>query len=54
MIIDKRFLRQELFGIRIISTEMDPIFIYYNNLKFAKNKQFVLEFDDENLLQKVI
>ena len=32
---------------------MDPIFIYYNNLKFAKNKQFTLEFSNEDLLQGI-
>ena len=33
---------------------MDPFFIYYNNLKFAENKQFTLEFSDEDLLQGII
>ena len=33
---------------------MDPFFIYYNNLKFAENKQFTLEFSDEDLLQEII
>ena len=33
---------------------MDPFFIYYNNLKFAENKQFTLEFIDEGLLQGII
>ena len=33
---------------------MDPIFIYYNNLKFAENKQFTLEFSDEDLVQGII
>ena len=33
---------------------MDPIIIYYNNLKFAENKQFTLEFRDEDLLQGII
>ena len=33
---------------------MDPFFIYYNNLKFAENKQFTLEFSDEGLLQGII
>ena len=33
---------------------MDPFFIYYNNVKFAENKQFTLEFSDEDLLQEII
>ena len=33
---------------------MYPIFIYYNNLKFAENRQFTLEFSDEGLLQEII
>ena len=33
---------------------MDPIFIYYNNLKFAENKQFTSEFIDEDLLEGII
>ena len=32
---------------------MDLIFIYYNNLKFAENKQFTLEFSNEDLLQGI-
>ena len=32
---------------------MDTIFIYYKNLKFAENKQFTLEFSDEDLLQEI-
>ena len=33
---------------------MNPIFIYYNNLKFAENMQFTLEFRDNDLLQGII
>ena len=33
---------------------MDPIFIYYNNLKFAENKKFTLEFSDRDILQGII
>ena len=33
---------------------MDPIFIYYSNLKLSENKQFTLEFSDEDLLQGII
>ena len=33
---------------------MDPIFIYYNNLILAENKQFTLEFSDEDLLQGIV
>ena len=33
---------------------MDPIFIYYNNLKLAENKQFTLEFSDKDLLQGIV
>ena len=33
---------------------MDPIFIYYNNLKFAENKKFTLEFSDGDILQGII
>ena len=33
---------------------MDPIFIYYNNLKLAENKQFTLEFSDKDLLQAIV
>ena len=33
---------------------MDPIFIYYNNLIFAENKAFTLEFSDEDLLQGIV
>ena len=29
---------------------MDPIFIYYNNLKFAKNKPLTLEFSNGDAL----
>ena len=29
---------------------MDPIFIYYNNLKFAENKQLTLEFSNGDAL----
>ena len=42
-IIDKRFLRQENFlHSKTNSHKMDPIFIYYRNLKFADNKKFAL------------
>ena len=33
---------------------MDPIFIYYNNLKLAENKKFTLEFSDKDLLQGIV
>ena len=33
---------------------MDPIFIYYNNLILAENKQFTLEFSDEDLRQGIV
>ena len=33
---------------------MNPIFIYYDNLKFTENKQFTLEFSDEDLFQGII
>ena len=33
---------------------MDPTFIYYNDLKFAENKQFTLEFKDDDLLLEII
>ena len=33
---------------------MDPIFIYYNNLKFAENKKFTLEFSDGGMLEGII
>ena len=32
---------------------MDPIFIYYSNLKFAENKKFTLEFSNEDLFQGI-
>lgn len=49
-IINKRFLRQELFALKNQFTYMDPIFIYYNNLKFAKNKPLTLEFSNGDAL----
>ena len=33
---------------------MGRIFIYYNNLKFAENQQFTLEFSNGDLLQGII
>ena len=33
---------------------MEPVFIYYNNLSFAQNKEFTLEFSNSNLLEGVI
>ena len=33
---------------------MDPIFIYYNNLKFAENIKFTLEFSDGGILEGII
>ena len=46
-IINKGFLRHELYAINDqFSEEMEPIFIYYNNLTFDQNKQFTIEFSD--------
>ena len=33
---------------------MEPIFIYYNNLKFQENKIFTIEFDDGDQLDGVL
>ena len=33
---------------------MDPIFIYYNNLKFQGNKVFTIEFDNDDWLDRVL
>ena len=33
---------------------MDPIFTYYNNLKFADKKKFAIEFRDEDSLLGVM
>ena len=33
---------------------MDPIFIYYNDLKFEDNKIFTIEFNDGNQLDGVL
>ena len=33
---------------------MDPIFIFYNNLKLAGNKKFTLEFSNGDILQGII
>ena len=32
---------------------MEPIFIYYNNLKFKDNKVFTVEFSNEDQLQGI-
>ena len=54
VIIDKiLFLRRE-FALKNEFILMDPIFIYYNNLKFSENKQFTLEFSNKDLLQGII
>ena len=54
MIIDKiLFLRRE-FALKNEFILMDPIFIYYNNLKFSENKQFTLEFSNKDLLQGIM
>ena len=49
VIFDKRFLRQELFALKNQFIQMDPIFIYYNNLKLEENKQFTIELSNEDL-----
>ena len=33
---------------------MEPIFIYYNNLKFEENKKFTIEFSNEDRLQGIM
>ena len=33
---------------------MDPIFIYYNNLKFQGNKVFTIEFNNDDRLDGVL
>ena len=33
---------------------MDPIFIYYNNLKFAENNQLTLEFSNGDAIEGII
>ena len=33
---------------------MDPIFIYYNNLKFQGNKVFTIEFNNDDWLDRVL
>ena len=33
---------------------MDPIFIYYNDLKFQDNKMFTIEFNNGDCLDGVI
>ena len=33
---------------------MDPVFIFYNNLKFEDNKKFTIEFSNHDRLQGVM
>ena len=59
-IIDKRFLRFYYksylhLKINLIKKKtMEPIFIYYSNLKFKENKIFTIEFSNEDQLQSIM
>ena len=53
-IINKKFLRQELYYKWSIFLKMEPIFIYYNNLHFEQDKNFTLEFSDSDQIDGVI
>ena len=54
-VLDKLFLRQELFALNEqFLGKMEPVFIYYNNLRFDQNKIFTLEFSYGDLLEGVI
>ena len=53
-IINKRFLRQELFALKEqFIWKMDTIFIYTNNLTFDENQKFILNFSDGDVFKSV-
>ena len=54
MIIDKTFLRQELFVLKNQFIKWIQFLFFYNNITVAENKQFTSEFSDEDLLKGII